>query len=584
MKHRQNVWCAGRRLALVLSIATCGLAWGSLRLPAQAAPEPASGEIGARWMEEPEPEDPGLALESQEPPDWWYAPGKTITMGQTAELFEQPAWWYATQDYQESTTVDFTTIDVAVTLGGSQGLNGGVIPLDIRVTADGTTPEVVIQVVCDEMPDRVIYVGYEKSPGGAVQTLGGFQQARFVGGVGPANVAEVQFQYEALAVGWLNFEVQVLVGDNPIYGPHVHPVYVSAVTPTFTSLDVTVTPGASQGLNAGAIPLDIQVTADGRTPEVVVQVVCDEMPDRVIYVDYEKSPDGAVQTLGKFQQARFVGGVGPGNTAEIQFQYEPLAVGWLNFEVQVWVGDNLAYGPHVHPVYVSAVTPTFTNLDVTVTPGGSQGLNAGVIPLGIRVTADGTTPELVVQVVCDEMPDRAIYVGYEKTPNGAVQTLRAFQQARFAGGVGPGNVAEVQFNYETLEVGWVNFTVQVKSEGNLLHGPERHSVYVRESGAWAATFPPLIKDFYVALREDRQATFNVEASGNPAPQYELTCGGGGAGTTTEGFSCLYPELGLYVATLRASNVVEGMEYSEVATTRVLVADNHHYIPLVMGSY
>ena len=62
MKHRQNVWCAGRRLALVLSLATCGLAWGHARLPAQAAPEPASGEIGTRWIEEPEPEDPGLAL------------------------------------------------------------------------------------------------------------------------------------------------------------------------------------------------------------------------------------------------------------------------------------------------------------------------------------------------------------------------------------------------------------------------------------------------------------------------------------------------------------------------------------------
>jgi hypothetical protein len=150
--------------------------------------------------------------------------------------------------------------------------------------------------------------------------------------------------------------------------------------------------------------------------------------------------------------------------------------------------------------------------------------------------------------------------------------------------VGPGNVAEVQFNYETLAVGWVNFTVQVKSEGNLLYGPERHPVYVRESGAWAATFPPLIRDFSVALREDRQATFNVEASGNPDPQLELTCGGGGVGATAEGFSCLYPELGLYVATLSASNVVEGMEYSEVATARVLVADNYHYIPLVMGSY
>jgi hypothetical protein len=30
--------------------------------------------------------------------------------------------------------------------------------------------------------------------------------------------------------------------------------------------------------------------------------------------------------------------------------------------------------------------------------------------------------------------------------------------------------------------------------------------------------------------------------------------------------------------------VEGMEYSEVVTTKVLVADKYHYIPLVMHSY
>jgi hypothetical protein len=51
-------------------------------------------------MEKPEPEHPGLALESKEPPDWWYTPGQTITIGETAEPFEQPAWWYAAQDCQ----------------------------------------------------------------------------------------------------------------------------------------------------------------------------------------------------------------------------------------------------------------------------------------------------------------------------------------------------------------------------------------------------------------------------------------------------------------------------------------------------
>jgi len=56
------------------------------------------------------------------------------------------------------------------------------------------------------------------------------------------------------------------------------------------------------------------------------------------------------------------------------------------------------------------------------------------------------------------------------------------------------------------------------------------------------------------------------------------------GATTGGFSCLYPELGLYVATLRASNVVEGMEYSKVVTTQVLVTDKYYYVPLAIRSY
>jgi hypothetical protein len=565
MERRQNPLWVGRRLALVLLVAVCGLGLGSTGLPARAAPA-----------------DPGLTIETPEPPEWWYAPGKPITLSETGEAVEQPGWWYVPRDVQAPSAPDFTTIDVAVTLGGSQDLNAGVIPLDVRVTADGATPEVVIQVTSDEIPHKAIYVDYEKSPDGAVQTLGGFQQARFVGGVGPDNVAQVLFEYEALATGWINFQVQVWVEGNLIYGPETRSLYVSAVPSTFSSLDVTVTPSGNQGLNAGVIPLGVRVTADGTTPEVVVQVTSDEIPHKAIYVDYEKSPGGAVQTLGGFQQARFVGGVGPDHVAQIQFEYEALTVGWFNFQVQVWVGDNLIYGPETYSVYVSAVAPTFTNLAITVTPGGSQGLNAGVIPLGIRITADGTTPELVVQVECEEMPDKFIYVGYEKTPPGAVQTLWGFQQARFAGGVGPDRVAEVRFNYESLTVGWFNFTVQIESEGNLIYGPERHSIYIRDTGVWAATFPPVIKDFSIVSQENRRVTFNVEASGNPDPWYELACGSDGV-EATEDFSCPYSEPGRYNVTLKASNLVEGVEYTTASTTAVLVPDDYAFLPLVAYS-
>jgi len=391
---------------------------------------------------------------------WWYTPGKPVEISETTEVFEQPEWWYVPQDDKKLSALDFTTIDVAISLGGGQGLNGGAIPLDVRVVADGSTPEIVVQVVSEEVPDKAIYVSYEKTPEGAVQTLGGFQQARFVGGVGPDNVAEVQFKYESLAVGW------------------------------------------------------------------------------------------------------------------------------ITFEVQVWVGGNLIRGPENHSVYVSAVAPTFTSLDVTVSPGGSQGLNAGAIPLDIRVVADGSTPEIVVQVVSDEVPDKAVYVGYEKTPDGAVQTLGGFQQARFVGGVGPGNVAEVQFKYEPLTVGWINFTVQVWSEGNLLYGPERHWIYIREIGSWAATFPPLIKDFSIASWEPRRVTFNVDVSGNPDPHYELACGSDNAEAVIQDFSCLYHEPGKYTATLSVSNYVEKVKYSDVATTTVVVFDpvQFLYFPLVRHNH
>ena len=585
MRHKQSPVWVGHQLALVLMrvVVACALAF--VGLPAQASSELPLGEADAQQMEQLEPEDLDLEREPQEPPGWWYDPNVAQAPSVSEELQGPPVWWHIPQDGSELSSPDFTTIDIAVSLGGSQGLNAGAIPLNIKVTADGKTPEIVIQVVSEDLPDRAVYAGYEKIPDGAVQTLGGFQQAKFIGGVGPDNTAEVTFKYEALTVGWINFTVRVWSEDNLIYGPQNHSIYISPVAPTFTSMNAAVSLGGSQGLNAGAIPLNIKVTADGKTPEIVIQVVSEDLPDRAVYAGYEKVPGGAVQTLGGFQQAKFIGGVGPDNTAEVTFRYEALTVGWIDFTVKVWSEGNLIYGPQNHSVYISAVTPTFTNLDITASPRwGSQGLNAGAIPLNIKVTADGKTPEIVIQVASEDLPDRAVYAGYEKIPDGAVQTLGGFQQAKFIGGVGPDNTAEVTFKYEALTVGWISFTVKVWSEGNLLYGPEGHWVYIRETGPWVTTFPPIISNFGVASREHRQVTFNIDVSGNPDPQYELACSGDGAEATVENHSCLYHEPGEYIATLTTSNYVEGVKYSEVATTTVTVLDPSLYLPLVMCNH
>ncbi|MCK4451823.1 MAG: hypothetical protein KAX26_14665, partial [Anaerolineae bacterium] len=203
MRHKQSPVWVGHQLALVLMrvVVACALAF--VGLPAQASSELPLGEADAQQMEQLEPEDLDLEREPQEPPGWWYdpnvaqvpsvseelqgppvwwyAPEKSVKISEATEVFEQAEWWYVPQGGSEPSSPAFTTMDIAVSLGGSQGLNAGAIPLNIKVTADGKTPEIVIQVVSEDLPDRAVYAGYEKVPGGAVQTLGGFQQAQFIG-------------------------------------------------------------------------------------------------------------------------------------------------------------------------------------------------------------------------------------------------------------------------------------------------------------------------------------------------------------------------------------------------------------------
>ncbi len=536
----------------------------------------------------PSPPDEAVTIE-RTPPPWWYDPRGSSPPPATPRPDAPPTWWYEVPAMSTSSadgtvfeSQGFSNLQTSVSLPSSQSLNAEVIPLHVEVTADGTTPEIIVQVTSEQVPDQAVYAGYEKRPGGAIQNLYGFQQARFIGGVGTDGVAEVTFNYEALTTGWINFTVKIWMAGGIILGPVSRSIYISEVAPGFTALDVDVSMDASHCLNAGAIPLNISVTADsgtagqGTTPEVIVQVVSEDVPDRAVYADYQKHPDGAVQNLAGFQQARFPGGVGADGVAMITFMYEPLVVGTLHFTVKVWVGGNVLYGPVDHTVYVCEVAPNFTSLDAAVNLPQSQGLNAGVIPLNVRVEADGKTPEIAVHVISEYVPDRAVYVGADKLPEGTVQNLYGFQQARFPGGVGPDGVAEVTFQYESLNVGWVVFEVKIWVGDYLWYGPVRHAIYLWEAGGTSTICPPLIYDFAVAAQEDNYVTFSVDAIGNPTPAYTLDCGSVHADVVEE-LGCVYHEAGTYVATLTASNVIEdgmasssGMRYTDSATATVSV--------------
>jgi hypothetical protein len=527
-------------------------------LPVLAAPQQAPQEI-------------------QEPPTWWYDPDKP-TPRQSTQVFQQPEWWYTHQD-EQALGRDFTTIDINVDLAASQSLRDGAINLDIAVIADGSTPEVIVQVLSEDVPDSAVYAGYERTPDGAVQNLGGFQQARFLGGVGTDNAARIRLKYDPQSAGWVAFTVQVLVGGYMLYGPREHAIYVSQVTPDFTSVQASASLPGAQDLNAGAFPLDVQVTADGPTPAIVVQVISENVPDQAVYAGYEKTPDGAIQNQGGYQQAWFLGGVGPDNTARIRFNYEPQSPGWTVFTVQVLVGGNMIYGPREHSIYINQVIPNFTSLSASVSLAGSQGMNAGPIPLQINVSSDGHTPPVVIQAISEHVPERAVYAGHESTPAGAVQNLGSIQQVQFMGGVGPDHTAQVRFEYESLVEGWIVFTVQVSIGDYMWYGPQEHAIYIRQTGTASTTYPPRIKNFSPGAQLSEQVRFSADISGDPPPEYNLDCGSADAEMTLKLLACHYQETGYYTATLTATNNVEGTQYFTTATAGVLVPSHILYLPL-----
>ena len=402
-----------------------------------------------------------------------------------------------------------------------------------------------------------------------------------MGGVSPNGIADITFKYEALTSGWLNFTVSVWVGGNLLRGPEVYSVYINPVAATFSTHSVSVMPVQSRNLNAGAIPLTVRLTADGNTPPVIIQVSSEDVPNKAVYAGYSKQPEGTIQNLAGFQQAKFMGGVGPGNVAEVTFEYEALQIGWLNFTVQVWMGDNLIYGPQQHAVYINPIIPMFSNFDTVVSLGAnSQGFNAGYIPLNIQVNADGTTPDIVIQVGSEEVPNNAIYAHYEKQPAGAIQNLGGFQQAKFPGGVGPDNHASITFMYEPLVEGWINYTVQILMGGNLVYGPSRHFIYIRPSGATSMQYPPRIDTFAIATQAYTQTTFAVDVTGNPDPDYVLDCGDPTATVDQQAFSCEYTGPGYYLATLTATNQDEYASYVATASAPVLVSIGHCFLPLI----
>ncbi len=573
MKNQAFLWRCGATAMLISVLVTLGCPLNTTRAAVSIPP------------------DPPERISPRTPPPWWYAPDKPLW--REARALEAPDWWYepakearAASPFEPATS--FTDFDIAVEMPGGQQLNAGIVPLTVRLTANGITPDVIVQVTSEQVPEQAVYASYEKTPSGTIQNLGGFQQAKFMGGVSPDYLAEVTFKYEPLTTGWFYFNVVVWMGDNQIYQQH-HGVHINPVTPTFNTFEPTVTLGNHRPLNAGAIPLEIAVTADGPTPDIVVQVSSEDVPERAVYVGKEKTPDGAIQNLRGWQQARFRGGVGPDNLARVIFNYEPLATGWLYFNVIIWMGDTQIYQQH-HGVHINPVTPTFSNFETTVDFGAnSQGFNAGFIPLHIRVTADGATPDILIRVSSEDVPERAIYAGYEKSPEGAIQNLNWFQQTQFRGGVGPDGVADVLFKYEPLALGWVNYEVSVEMGGNMVYGPARHFIYIKPSGSPSMLFPPLIQSFDVAaetVSEDaRSVTFSADLVGNPDPQYELSCGEGAAAPevlSDATFVCHYraDAPGVYVAQVTAANDDGETRYTTVATKTVLVPASHSYLPLI----
>ncbi|MGD9098906.1 MAG: hypothetical protein PVF45_00400, partial [Anaerolineae bacterium] len=367
-----------------------------------------------------------------------------------------------------------------------------------------------------------------------------------------------------------------------LYGPQEHAIYVNQVIPDFTSAQASVSMPSTQDLNAGLFPLDVQVTADGPTPAIVVQVISEDVPDKAVYASYEKTPDGAIQNQGGYQQAWFLGGVGPDNTARVTFDYEPQSPGWTVFTVQVLVGGNMIYGPQEHSIYINQIIPDFTSINASVSLAGSQGMNAGLIPLEINVSSDGHTPPVVIQAISEHVPERAVYAGYESTPDGAVQDLGSIQQVQFMGGVGTDNTVQVKFEYESLVEGWIAFTVQVSIGGYMWYGPQEHAIYIRQTGTASTAYPPRIRNFSPGEQLSEQVRFSADVSGNPPPQYTLDCGSADAEATQEELSCSYQATGYYTARLTASNNVEGTQYSTTATAGVLVPSHILYLPLLVS--
>jgi hypothetical protein len=101
MMHKQEPSWTGRRLVFALISIAVALALTPVKPPVQA--------VGVT------PVSPTMEC-SEEPPTWWYAPDKPLITSGTVAEFDQPEWWHAPQDVQALSALDFTIMDIEVSL------------------------------------------------------------------------------------------------------------------------------------------------------------------------------------------------------------------------------------------------------------------------------------------------------------------------------------------------------------------------------------------------------------------------------------------------------------------------------------
>jgi len=303
----------------------------------------------------------------------------------------------------------FTTYSVTVDIPSGQALNLGAIPIEIVVTADGTTPEITVVITSA----NTAYQGRTMVPQGSSTNLPGWQEFVFPAGVGSDGKATLEVLHVPPAAGVYSFQVLVEMAGQEIYDA-IYTTYVTEVSPNFTDWDVVVDVPSGQPLNEGAIPVSVTVSADGTTPPLVVSVES----TGTVYLDNSMVPQGSSVNLPGWQQFSFPGGVGGDNRVTLLVHHTPPSTGVYPFRVIVTMAGYAIYDA-IHTTYVTEVTSSFTDYDVVVSASSGQLLNEGAIAIDVGVLADGPTPPFSVVVTSTATS----YLGYTMMPAGQLQNL-----------------------------------------------------------------------------------------------------------------------------------------------------------------